>query len=134
MVDRIDDLQRYKLDKKGVEERNRWIQSFSSGAFIIERNSHDPETKERIKNILGNDELDFLFIDGDHTYEGAKKDYEMYSEYVKKGGVIAFHDINETELHKSQNCRVYKLWQELTGEKLIFSQNQVWGGIGVLIK
>jgi hypothetical protein len=35
----------------------------------------------------------FLFIDGDHTYEGVKKDFEMYSPLIRKGGFIAFHDI-----------------------------------------
>jgi hypothetical protein len=34
-----------------------------------------------------------LFIDGDHTYEGVRRDFEMYSPLVRKGGIIAFHDI-----------------------------------------
>ena len=37
--------------------------------------------------------MDVLFIDGDHSYEGVKKDFELYSLLVKKGGIIAFHDI-----------------------------------------
>jgi len=36
---------------------------------------------------------DFLFIDGDHTYEGVEGDFEMYSPLVRRGGIIAFHDI-----------------------------------------
>jgi hypothetical protein len=36
---------------------------------------------------------DFLFIDGDHTYEGVEGDFEMYSPLVRRGGTIAFHDI-----------------------------------------
>lgn len=35
---------------------------------------------------------DFIFIDGDHTYEGAKSDYELCKKLVKKNGIIAFHD------------------------------------------
>ena len=34
-----------------------------------------------------------LFIDGDHSYEGVKKDFEMWSPFVVKGGLIAFHDV-----------------------------------------
>ena len=34
---------------------------------------------------------DFLFIDGDHT--GVGRDYEMYRDLVRPGGLIAFHDI-----------------------------------------
>jgi len=42
---------------------------------------------------LNGEPLDFLFIDGDHTYEGVKRDFEMYSPLVRNGGIIAFHDI-----------------------------------------
>lgn len=37
--------------------------------------------------------MDFLFIDGDHAYEGVKADFEMYSPLVRKGGLVALHDI-----------------------------------------
>lgn len=36
--------------------------------------------------------IDFLFIDGDHSIEGCKKDFEMYASKIVKGGYIAFHD------------------------------------------
>jgi len=36
--------------------------------------------------------LDVLFIDGDHTYDGVKKDFERHAPNVKPGGVILFHD------------------------------------------
>lgn len=38
--------------------------------------------------------LDCLFIDGDHSFDGVAFDYSVYSPAVKKGGLIAFHDIN----------------------------------------
>jgi predicted O-methyltransferase YrrM len=34
-----------------------------------------------------------LWIDGDHTYLGAKADLDMFGEHVVEGGVIAFHDV-----------------------------------------
>ena len=34
--------------------------------------------------------LDLLFIDGDHSYEGVRQDYKMYSKLVRDGGLIAF--------------------------------------------
>jgi predicted O-methyltransferase YrrM len=43
--------------------------------------------------LLKGSEGDFLFIDGDHTYQGVKQDFQMYSPLVKKGGIVAFHDI-----------------------------------------
>lgn len=33
-----------------------------------------------------------LFIDGDHSYEGARADYELFSPHVVPGGILAFHD------------------------------------------
>jgi len=61
--------------------------------YLIRRDSHDPQTLEEVKRILGDEKVDFLFIDGDHTYEGVKRDFEMYSPLVREGGIIAFHDI-----------------------------------------
>ena len=37
---------------------------------------------------------DFIFVDGDHEYEGVKKDIESWTPKLKKGGIIAFHDFN----------------------------------------
>lgn len=36
--------------------------------------------------------LDVLFIDGDHSYDGVKADFERHEPNVKKGGIILFHD------------------------------------------
>jgi predicted O-methyltransferase YrrM len=36
--------------------------------------------------------IDFLFIDGDHTYDAVKRDFENYFPKVKHGGLIFFHD------------------------------------------
>lgn len=36
--------------------------------------------------------IDFLFIDGDHSYEGTKADILGFSPHVRHGGIIAGHD------------------------------------------
>lgn len=38
------------------------------------------------------DSIDFLYIDGCHTYEGVKTDLELYFKKVKKGGIVGGHD------------------------------------------
>lgn len=38
-----------------------------------------------------------LFIDGDHSYEASRLDFETWAPHVVVGGVIAFHDINHFE-------------------------------------
>jgi predicted O-methyltransferase YrrM len=60
---------------------------------LVRTDSHNPRTLETVRGLLGGRTLDLLFIDGDHSYDGVKKDFEMYSPLVAKGGTIAFHDI-----------------------------------------
>lgn len=36
--------------------------------------------------------LDFLFIDGDHSYDGCLKDFHQWAPKVKVGGILAMHD------------------------------------------
>ena len=60
---------------------------------LMRANSHAESTLEETKRLLSGRQIDLLFIDGDHTYEGVKKDWEMYSPLVRSGGLIVFHDV-----------------------------------------
>ena len=40
---------------------------------------------------------DFVFIDGDHSYEGLRADWLGWSPLVTPGGMIALHDSHATE-------------------------------------
>lgn len=37
-------------------------------------------------------QIDLLFIDGDHSYDGVKHDWELYLPFVKQYGLVIFHD------------------------------------------
>jgi len=42
--------------------------------------------------IMQDIKIDFLFIDGDHSYDGVSKDFNLYSTIMEKNGIIAIHD------------------------------------------
>ena len=39
--------------------------------------------------------VDLVFIDGDHSPEGCREDFEVWSTHLAPGGAIAFHDARE---------------------------------------
>jgi methyltransferase family protein len=52
-----------------------WIEKFSSAA------AND-----------WNGQIDFLFIDGDHSDAGVRQDWDDWHRHVVPGGIVAFHD------------------------------------------
>jgi predicted O-methyltransferase YrrM len=95
--------------------------------------SHSEKTLARVVDELGGEPLDFLFIDGDHTEEGVEADFRMYSPFVRKGGLVAFHDIVPGPAEYVGG--VPEFWQRMRdGNSLEFVED--WGsgccGIGVL--
>lgn len=46
------------------------------------------------------DNLDFVYIDGNHDYEYVKQDTELWYPKVKKGGVIGGHDMGHLGVTK----------------------------------
>jgi len=123
------------VTRDDVNDRNKYfINLYGSRCNFIEGDSHQDLTYDLLVNVLKGQKIDFLFIDGDHTYEGVKQDYEMYKELVSDNGYIAFHDINDTQRHRDRNVYVGKLWNELIGEKIEFNIKADWAGIGVIKK
>lgn len=80
---------------------------------VIIGNSHDPATRAKVEDALGDETVDFLFIDGDHTYEGARQDFEEYGALVRPGGIIAIHDINEDGADEDPESGVGRFWKDL---------------------
>lgn len=103
---------------------------------LIRNNSHLQSTKNKVLNILKNRKIDFLFIDGDHTYNGVKTDFNLYYPLVKKNGIIALHDIAKHP--KETNCKVDVFWKEIKhnykSKEIILDKKQGWAGIGVIYK
>jgi predicted O-methyltransferase YrrM len=60
---------------------------------LIRGDSHDLRTYDETRRWFGGEPLDLLLIDGDHRFEGVRRDFLMYGPLVRPGGVIAIHDI-----------------------------------------
>lgn len=43
-----------------------------------------------------NGSLDFVYLDGDHSYEGCKSDIDSWLPKIKSGGILAGHDYFQT--------------------------------------
>ena len=54
-----------------------------------ERAYYDFFVREDIK-------IDLLFIDGDHSYEGVKKDFELYTKILNPNGLVLIHDTDSS--------------------------------------
>jgi cephalosporin hydroxylase len=112
--------------------------------YALRRDSHDPKTVRRVEKLLAGRPIDFLLIDGDHTYEGVKRDWELYEPLVAPGGLIAFHDILPHDYNSARVApvEVDRLWDEVAAEHqtAVFSEPSDdrgygrWGGIGVVFK
>lgn len=98
--------------------------------FVI-GNSHNQDTYDKLEEKI-DDGIDFLFIDGDHSYSGVREDFETYKEFVNEGGIIGFHDIQ----HEHSRVGVDELWAEIKDEYQTetfgISPERSTGGIGLI--
>ena len=76
---------------KGKLVAQKRLESFSDKiVWVFERS-------DEAVNRIQDGELDFVYIDGNHTYKYVKKDIELYYPKVKKEGLISGHDYKKNE-------------------------------------
>lgn len=100
---------------------------------LMQADSHLETTRDAVAHFFGGP-IDVLFIDGDHSAESVRRDYELYAPLVRSGGLIAFHDVVDgpTELVGG----VPEFWREVRSEladpaELVESWTQ--GGFGIAV-
>jgi len=103
---------------------------------LIRGNSQSEATYQQLKILLNGRPIDFLFIDGDHRYDGVKRDFELYRDLVRSGGLIGFHDIYPNK--RDSSIQVDQLWNEIKVsypeqiEEIVHTPYQGFYGIGLL--
>jgi cephalosporin hydroxylase len=120
----IDPVNEFKL-RKVLEDRVGKL-------HVISGKSQELSTKLEVVRIMKEGFLDFLHIDGSHSYEDVKHDFISYSVFTNENTMIVFHDIEEEP-------GVKRFWNEL---KETLSDGHIFteiidvpgtSGIGVII-
>jgi len=98
---------------------------YSNIRIILHRKSFD-----EVSSQFQNKSIDLLHIDGYHTYDAVKHDFETWISKVKDDGMVLFHDVAEYK----EDFGVYKLWKELSAQKENFEGFKFFHsyGLGVL--
>lgn len=114
------------IDQSVVENNVSKLNIHNNKYTYIKGNSHHKETYNRLIKCV--DEIDVLFIDGDHSYEGVIKDFEMYSVLVKKGGYIVFDDYNDNQHSPEVHKAVSQILQQIMKDyEIIGSVDNIYG-------
>lgn len=77
----------------------------------IKGDSTNNETIEKLKSITTN--INILFIDGNHQYDGVVKDFNNYKDFVVKGGYIIFDDYEDYQYSPDVKLAVNDLIKSL---------------------
>jgi predicted O-methyltransferase YrrM len=109
ILDNLDIKKLYLVDPYeeglvGIKEKNA-PQFIRNGAYSL-LHSHSSKIewiKKKSQDAVEDvpDNLDFVYIDGDHSYEGAKRDIELYWPKIKEGGILAGHDFDNENVAKA---------------------------------
>lgn len=79
---------------------------------------------DRVDIIVGNSQeidvgrapIDLIFLDGDHSYEGVKKDFLNWHKIIKPGGHLLFHDAAKPREFTTYHEEVARFLKEMEKE------------------
>lgn len=86
-------------DAMSEGNRDTWVEFQKNtqkyGDFIIPTRGFSTEVIDQVSEQI--EKLDVLFIDGDHSYEGVKADWDSYRKLLGAGSIVIFHDYGWAE-------------------------------------
>lgn len=93
------------------------LNDFNKKVCIIEKFSHEAYYE------IEDDELDFIFIDGNHSYKAVLEDLNNFYKKIKSGGIISGHDFQLFEVKKA--VVEFREKNKIKNE-LLFTDHNVW--------
>jgi len=78
---------------------------------LLRKDSHLESTRNEIEDLIAGAKFDVIMIDADHSYEGVKRDFELYKELISDDGIIILHDVIKNKFDPS--IQVDELWNEI---------------------
>jgi len=104
-------------DRPNLFHKTKKRLSSYSNRFVLIRDYSDNAISQ-----FENESLDFIFIDGLHTYEQVKKDCENYYSKIKPGGLFSGHDYNTIPaVNKAVNEFAFSV-----NRNIMTAQHDVW--------
>lgn len=110
---------------------------YEESVFLTLQAYHDPRygafsrlirsTFEAALPHFNDNSIDLLHIDGWHTYEAVRRDFELWQPKLSDRAVVLFHDTNVRE----RDYMVWKYWEEISPSRPSFTFLHC-NGLGVL--
>ncbi|HEV8631864.1 MAG TPA: class I SAM-dependent methyltransferase [Thermoanaerobaculia bacterium] len=111
LLSRLSTGKKVSIDLRDVRPK---IHNFMFGHDwrFFQGNSQTTEMRDAVAAFCPR--FDLVFIDGDHSYEGVARDFELYRELLSERGAVLFHDVDPLHVFKGGLAgEVYRLWEEL---------------------
>lgn len=142
------DAQLLSIDKQHTAQSAEFVGTFArerQKITCLSADSSRSETVTFVQEWLAANRLDLLFIDGDHSLPGVRRDFQLYAPMVRHGGLVGLHDIIPDSRTRygiqtsSDTGDVPRYWRQLKTEfpivdilELVDDPEQDGFGIGVI--
>jgi len=101
------ELKLIDIDTGRISAENRQVMEASGVAQIMQGDSSATIAE------LEDESFDWIYIDGDHKYDGVKKDIEAAARKVKENGLLVFNDYTVWSPQAMFHCGVARAVNEL---------------------
>jgi predicted O-methyltransferase YrrM len=77
-------------------------------------------------------EADFMFVDGDHSWQGIETDWRIVEQCLAPGGIACFHDTSPPPETPNDRCDSVRFFDEIIRKDLRFEHLEVCRTLNVI--